>query len=527
MGKVWPCLLCCMAFCTAETQGADADWGPPYRIIYGGYSMEPGDWDLWAGTLNLVHHSLIGRDATEVRELLDEARKRRMKILTTAPIWDPKTETMNVSGLISLVDKAGEHPAFFGYVVEAAYRIPPATQKRVYDAIKEADSARPVWMEFSSTSSKTWELFNPAACDAVFTYNYPYEVKDRPGSNTVGRVRSSVNAIRAVNTGAVHVVPLLQTFAGTRWRKIPRGGVADQFDRWLALDTVAGVGFYRWRGRADGAYGGLLCDGTEDDYSWTETQQLCRQLAAQRGPLVDAQAWRKAAGRPDPSTVERDETALESEPKASSREPVRSVAFEADSMLLDQDWEDMAEGTAPAADWSQRGGTVTAGGAMGTGRAIKVRKGLVFRLAEPTSASTGVRLAFAIKPSAKGYAKGMVTLSDARTGYIAVGLRLGHGTAANSNVFSGLNAQGKWRSLGVPFVPDRWYRVVVIARGDADDIVYQIEDLESAKTYARSLERRFAGRGFAALGISADHAETVVVDEIRLESGRCSGTLAQ
>lgn len=524
MKKLCWMMTCCVVCGLAEAASPKAEWGPPYRVVYGGYSMEPGDWDLWDGVFNLVHHSLLGRDATETRRLLDTAWRHGMKILTTAPIRDPKTGVVDTSKLTALVAHVGKHPALFGYVMEAAYRIPPAEQKKIYDAIKKIDPAHPVWMEFSSTSSKTWKLFNPDACDAIFTYNYPYEVQDRPGSNTVGRVRYSVRAVRAANRRHLPVIPLVQTFAGTRWRKIPPGGVADQFDLWLELDTIAGIGFYRWRGRSDGAYAGLLTDGTKDQYSWKETRTICHQLARQKGPFVDAEQWRRLAGRVEKPKHARSIPAARPPSVAKPpRQPANTPdAFEGVSMLLDQDWEDVAVGTTPPADWNRRGGTVAAGGAMGTGHAVKVEKGIAWRLEKPTPPTAAIRLTFAIKPLEKGYAKGMITLSDARTGYLAVGLRLGHGTAVNSNVFSALDAKGKWRSLGIPFVPDHWYRVVIIVGTEGDKVSYHIEDLQTKKSFQRSLERRFPHSGFAALDVSADHARAVVVDEIRLESGRCA-----
>ena len=35
-------LRCTVAVCFAEAQQADKQWRPPYRVVYGGYSMEPG-----------------------------------------------------------------------------------------------------------------------------------------------------------------------------------------------------------------------------------------------------------------------------------------------------------------------------------------------------------------------------------------------------------------------------------------------------------------------------------------------------
>jgi len=96
------------------------------------------------------------------------------------------------------------------------------------------------------------------------------------------------------------VIPLLQAFGGSRWRVVPRGGMADQFDRWLETGPIAGVAFYRWR--RSRAFIGIPADGSEENYTWKEVQQLGRQLAEQRGPFVDATAWRKLAGRPIPTT---------------------------------------------------------------------------------------------------------------------------------------------------------------------------------------------------------------------------------
>jgi hypothetical protein len=288
-----------MVFSTASAfaQAADpyVNWRPPYRVIYGGYSMEPDDWALWAGVFNLVHHALLGREPAETRQLLDAARKHQMKILTVVGLWDAATDRMDDSKLKKLLADIGhDEPALFGYQFEAAYRIPPERQKDIYDAIKKVDPLRPVWMEFSSTSPETWKRFNPQACDAVLSYNYPYEVTDK-SDDTMGRVSYSVRAIQAVKPKDLPVVPLLQAFSGQRWRPIPRGGMAAQFERWLDVGPVAGVGFYRWRGRQP--YAGVPDDGTQDGFGWQESQELCRQLAPQPGPFVSPDLWRKTAGR--------------------------------------------------------------------------------------------------------------------------------------------------------------------------------------------------------------------------------------
>jgi hypothetical protein len=257
--------------------------------------MVKDDWELWDGVFNLVHHSVVGRERAEARRILNAAKSHKMKILSPISVWDKKAEKIDVSKLQQTLDNIGrDEPALFGYVFEAAYTIPPDRQKLIYDAIKKTDPTRPVWMEYSSTSGVTWKRFNPEACDAVMSYNYPYEAKDK-GPNAVVRVSYSVQAMQAVKPKSLPVIPLLQAFGGSRWRVVPRGGMADQFDRWLEIEPVAGVSFYRWR--KSGNYAGLFTDGSESNYTWEEVKQLCRQLAEQHGPAVDAAAWRKAAGR--------------------------------------------------------------------------------------------------------------------------------------------------------------------------------------------------------------------------------------
>lgn len=270
-------------------------WRAPYRVIYGGHSMQPGDWELWDGVFNIVHYPLLGRSPAEAQRILDAARRHRMKVLSPVSVWDTKTGRIDSSKLQQLLEQIGrDEPALFGYVYEAAYQIPPERQQAIYDAIKRVDPKRPVWSEFSSTSAETWRRFNPKACDAVLSYNYPYEAKDR-ATNTSVRVTYSVRAISAVKPKELPVIPLLQAFAGSRWRVVPRGGMADQFDRWLDIEPIAGVAFYRWR--RSRAFLGIPADGSGDNYTWKEVQQLCWQLSRQTGPFVEAVAWRQQVGR--------------------------------------------------------------------------------------------------------------------------------------------------------------------------------------------------------------------------------------
>jgi len=267
----------------------DAGWRPPYRTIYGAYSMKPGDWALWDGVVNLVHYAVVGREATDARRLLDTAGKHGMKVFSPVSVWNFKTAQFDDSRLRQFLDEVGrDHPALFGYVYEAAYRIPPDTQKQIYDTIKRLDPVRPVWMEFSSTSPTTWQRFNPQACDAVLSYNYPYEKTDK-ADTTVARVDYSVRALGPVKPRPLPVIPLLQAFSGSKWRVVPRGGMAAQFEHWLAAEPVAGIAFYRWR--TSGPYAGILEDASEDSYTWKEIQELCRRLAGQQGPMVVRQSW--------------------------------------------------------------------------------------------------------------------------------------------------------------------------------------------------------------------------------------------
>jgi len=293
-------ILCGLIFINislAEQINAEADpytkWGPPYRVLYGGYSMKPDDWELVSGTFNLIHHSLLGKSPDEIREILNQAKKYKMKIITTIPIWDPDTgeiDEYKLNKLRKFIEIFSKDQAIFGYVYEAAYRIPPDKQKEIYAIVKKLDPSRPVWCEFSSTSFNTWKLFNPDACDALFTYNYPYEITDKDDS-VVNRIRYSVNAIKKVGADKLPVIPILQAFRGARWRIVPKGGMASQFSLWLELPKIAGVSFYRWRGRKP--YYGLLEDGSENNYAWTEVKILCRQIAQQSGPFVNREKWYK------------------------------------------------------------------------------------------------------------------------------------------------------------------------------------------------------------------------------------------
>lgn len=496
-------ILACMLTSSNAWALQDEAWGPPYRIIYGGYSMKSTDWAKWEGVFNLVHHSLIDRDAQEVRYIFDNAAARGMKILTTLPIYDVKTDSIDTAALEAFVKSYKDEPALFGYVYEAAYRIPPKRQLDIYNAVKKIDPTRPVWSEFSSTSHTTWKrLFNPDACDALFTYNYPYEVKDR--GDMVARIRYSVLAVNAAKKKRTPIVPILQAFEGTRWKAVPVGGMRDQLNQWIDAQPLAGVAFYRWRGNAK--YQGLLSDMRENTQMWQEAKALCEQVAEYvTGDYIDAGSWQRIVKR---SAAK--EAVVEAERLADTG------TFEG-AMLLDQDNEDLTPESTVALDWEKRGGSVISGGVLGSKRAIQVTDNLAFRWDLLKHEKGVLQTQVYIKPTEDGYAKGMVGLHEDENGYLLAGVRLGHGSGANSNTFSYFNQQGKWQRLGMAFVPDKWYLVTISIRRDDGSVTYVVTDVESGEQHAAQAKTRQSASQITLISVHSDHAESVIVDEIRVE----------
>ncbi len=506
---------------TAKSQtNVYKDWGPPYCVIYGGYSAESdADWDMWDGVFNLVHHSLIGRDEKEVEHILSLARRHKMKILTTVWLYDFKKNKIDeeaVAKFKKFYEVFGCREEIFGYGFEAAYRIPRDKQLEIYRIIKSIDPSRPVWMEFSSTSTTTWKRgFNPDACDGIYPYLYPYETKDKD-ENLIGRTKRILYPIPAINElkrkGTV-VVPIIQAFMGGSWNKLPpKGSIMMQFRYWLNVNDMVGVGFYRWRSR--GIYKGIP-EIPGGDYVWEEVKELCKGLLS--GNIKIDKSFAIKAGN---------ENKLKLSEVKSEVNTVSELRFEIKEIFIDQDFEDIALNTSPPkSDWDIRNtGLVVL--------PVKVGYPVGYRILKlfdkyPVIARSlpkwdgDVKLSFWVKPTEPGYGKGMVYLETfGHPGYVAAGLRLGHGSGANSNVFSYLNKDGRWVSTGVRWKPDTWYRVEMIF--GKDKIIYNFFDIRSSRLNSSGIitPRRFKG-SYKGIYFSCDHSadKGVYFDKIELCAG--------
>ncbi len=506
--------LLCSAFVNAQDNIYE-HWGRPYCMIYGGYSAKSdADWNLWDGVFNLVHHSLIGRDEKDIKHIFSLARKHKMKILTTVWLYDFKNNRIDEKSIEKLKEfyrKFGNEQALFGYGYEAAYKIPKDKQLEIYKIIKSIDPKRPVWMEFSSTSGTTWKRgFNPDACDGIYPYLYPYESKDKD-ENLIGntkRVLYPISAINELKRKETIVVPVIQAFMGGTWNKLPpKGSIMMQFRYWLNVDNMQGIGFYRWRGR--GIYYGIP-EIPGGEYLWKEVKTLCRGLLSGKIKI-------------DKSLAIRPETSHQQKTK-SSEHP--NVKFETEQIQIDQDFEDIsANSLPPKGDWDIKNtGLVVSPKKPGYPVGYKILK-----LSEkyPVIARSlpkwkkAIKLSFWVKPSSDGYARGIVYLDTYKhRGYIATGVRLGHGSGVNSNIFSYLNKNGKWASTGVKWKAGNWYRVEMICFDRK--VIYNIFDIKG-KCLNRnpiSVDRRFI-EPYRAIYFGCDYAKKkgVCFDKIELSYG--------
>jgi len=261
-----------------------ASWpGHPYRLLWAGYSMQEGDWDVWEGVFDIIHFGAIGLEDEQVAAILDPAALRGMKVIVSAnAVYDRERRAINAERVQAFVGRWGAHPGLFGFILEATYRVPLDDQMAIYSAFKAAAPDLPFWTEFSSTSAETWaSSLNPEACDAIVSYNYPCEVTDLPGADCSRRIRYSTNAYRNVTEGQVPIIPLLQTFEGGTWRSPLPGEVITQYLTWENElgDSVVGMGCYRWRDNPN--YKGI-CGDVLPAHVWEEVQTLSRHLAGRQ-----------------------------------------------------------------------------------------------------------------------------------------------------------------------------------------------------------------------------------------------------
>ncbi len=521
------------SFPTSFADDTYKNWGKPYCMIYGGYSAKSdADWDMWQGVFNLVHHSLIGKDEKEVKHIFSLAREHRIKILTTVWLYDFKQNRIDekaVAKLKNFYKRFGKEQALFGYGYEAAYKIPKDKQLVIYKTIKSIDPNRPVWMEFSSTSASTWQRgFNPDACDGLYPYLYPYESKDRD-TNLIANTKRILYPIPAINKlkhKDTIVVPVIQAFIGGSWNKLPpKGSIMMQFRYWLNVDNIAGIGFYRWRTR--GIYQAIP-EIPNGKYVWKEVQTLCKELHNGKIKIDKSFAIKPKSSKSRKINIPKNLQNRKPINNTNSYENSKQAAieFEAEQILIDQDFEDIAANDLPPpSDWDiKNSGLVISPINAGYPVGYKILK---LSAKYPVIARTlpkwehATKLSFWVKPNANGYAKGLVYLDTfSHKGYIASALRLGHGSGTNSNVFSYINKNGKWASLGIRWKAGNWYRVEILSSDEK--ITYNIYDIKNNRLNSKPIiiNRRFA-EPYRAIYFTCDGAKKqgVCFDKIELEYG--------